>query len=78
MKHDMNEKSGYYQGPDGVFYDSKHNEIFELEFEGARIYRKKHGVVGKAYRYRHSKNRKRGNAKVIFTGFENVIYLGEL
>ena len=39
MKHDMNKESGYYQGPDGVFYDFKHDKIFELIWGGREVYK---------------------------------------
>lgn len=76
MKHKMNKHSKYYEGPDGVFYDFKHDDIFELEYAGGEIYNIKiHKIVGKRYWIRSCKCHKK---QVGVTGMTNVIRLGEL
>lgn len=79
MKHQMNKISGYYEGPGGVFYNAKFNEIFELEYEGGKIVRivkKKAVTVGKFYRQKleHGVS----YAKVCVTGMQSCIRLGDL
>lgn len=71
----INKLSGYYEGPDGVFYDFKHNEIFELIYDGCEIYRKNVGIVGKRYKYKTTISRTRN---AVLTGMTNVIRLGAI
>lgn len=78
-RHDMNAVSGYYQGIDGVFYDFKHDSIFELQFYGREIYRRDVGIVGKMYKHVQSltdHRRKTDNTGMV--GMDNVIYLGQV
>lgn len=75
MKLKMNKISGIYEGPPGVFYDVKYDEIFALEWDGCEIYRKNVGVVGRLFYY-HRKGET--HRKIAMTGFEYTTYLGEL
>jgi hypothetical protein len=75
MKHKMNKISGYYEGPGGVFYDVKHDEIFILEFDGCQVWRRDVGVVGRFYKW---VSRGVKDSKIAVIGMDNVIRLGEL
>ena len=78
-KHKMNKISGYYEGPAGVFYDFKHDKIFELIHCGAEILRRDVGIVGKFYQHNRSiTDFKRKTDNTALTGMSNVIRLGEL
>lgn len=73
------DKKNYYGGPDGVFYDTKHDEIFILEYEGVEIMNRNFEIIGRQYFY-HGKN---GEGKVYkkrlaVTGMENCVLLGDL
>lgn len=76
MKHKINKISGYYEGPDGIFYDQKYDQIFELELAYAQCYRRGIGIVGNTYDYRviQSKIHK----TTIVCGLDNCIRLGDL
>lgn len=75
-KHDMNENSGFYQGPDGVFYDSKHDQIFELEYECSRVFRKGVGFVGEFYKYRTCQSKPM--SMIALEGLDYCVRLGDL
>lgn len=77
--HDMNKESGYYQGPDGVFYDFKYDKIFELIWRGKEVYRKDVGIAGKIYVHAINQTDAKNRAdKTVLTGMDNVIRLGDL
>lgn len=82
VSHNMNEVSDYYQGEDGVFYDFKHDEIFELEFRGkeiGRIVDRRFIIVGKYYaQYQSLTDIHRVTDRTAITGMDNVIRLGDL
>lgn len=79
MKHKMNKISGYYEGPDGVFYNFKHDTIFQLEhtpIEIVRIINKRAVTVGKQYIHRPQISS--SNKPVAITGLRYCIRLGDL
>jgi len=76
QKHDMNKVSGYYQGLDGVFYDMKHNVIFDLEYDAMKCFRKGVGIVGNMYVYRTCISKPQN--RTIIVEMDYCIRLGEL
>lgn len=76
----MNHDSGYYQGPPGVFYDFKHDHIFELIYHGRQVFNRKLGkIVGRMYVLAFNRTDvKRKTDKTCMTGMDNVIRLGDL
>ncbi len=82
MKHNMNKMTGYYQGPPGVFYDRKHDEIFILTWDTNELHRRiKNKFVKTGRAYRHiTDNRKKlyGPCTTVMIGFDYIERLGEL
>ena len=80
MKLEINPISGYYEGPDGVFYDFKHDEIFELEWDGAEVFRvNENNIVGRYYKHIQSLTDVHlKKHTTIVVGMGGVIRLGDL
>jgi hypothetical protein len=75
-KEHINKKSGYYQGPSGVFYDARHDEIFTLQADGVELYNvPKKQFEGRFYDMTTPDGLKK---HVVVTGLDKTTFLGEL
>ena len=70
----------YYNGPDGVFYDAKNNDLFILEANGIRIFnRVSRTYVGRKYAiWWSSKSYKDIALEQLDNWDDEIIRLGEL
>lgn len=67
-----------YSGPDGVFYDAKHDELFVLEWTGAKWSNRRSGKEkGRVYRYWYWRRGKYYSC-VAIVGMQYCVRIGEL
>jgi hypothetical protein len=73
-----NKKTKYYSGPDGVFYDKKHDEIFVLEHTGIRLFCTKTFVDNGALFFHSTKDNHKSKIKTALTGMDYAEKIGDL